>query len=75
MKSSFMSEACRAALTAIGPSREIEACETRFGSVYRIVSELLAGKRGLWFYAGWIDQAVLHVGKVEVGDERLFAKT
>lgn len=53
-------------------SREIEACETRYGPLSRMVSELLAAKRGLWFYAGWIDQAVLHVGKVEVGDARLF---
>ncbi len=53
-------------------SREIECCETRWGPVRQVVSDLLRWKRGLWFYAGWIDQAALHVGKVLTGDERLF---
>ncbi|MBN1908671.1 MAG: hypothetical protein JW818_02940 [Pirellulales bacterium] len=49
----------------------IEQSKTRWGSLQQLFSRLFAGKRGLWFYGGWIDQAALHVGKVISGDERL----
>jgi len=52
---------------------EIERSETSWGSVQQLFSRLSSGKRGLWFYAGWTDAAVLHVGKVSAGDEQLFA--
>ena len=39
-----------------------------------MINDLLRGKRGLWFYAGWIDQAVLHVGMVRNGGTELFSE-
>ena len=50
----------------------IERSETGWGSIQQLLSRLSSGKRGLWFYGGWADQAALHVGKVVPGDERLF---
>ena len=52
---------------------EIQHCETQWGRLEQMVSELLSWKRGIWFYAGWVDQAALYVGKVLGGDNRLFA--
>lgn len=71
-------ELCRGTFTAAAYLQgslacEIESCETNYGSLSQLVAKLLATKCGLWFYAGWIDQAVLHIGKVVAGDMRLFA--
>lgn len=49
---------------------ELANCNTKWGSLAEIISKLLAGGRGLWFYAGWVDQAVLQVGKVQTADGR-----
>lgn len=49
-------------------AREIAGTSTPLGSVEALVGALLRGEPGCWLYAGWIDQAVLHLGAVRPGD-------
>lgn len=43
-------------------SEHISSSPTRLGRLEHLVQTLLHGATGDWLYAGWIDQAVLHVG-------------
>jgi len=52
-------------------AREISAATTRRGSVEDLIRLLLRDAIGHWLYAGWHDQAVLHVGLVRRGDSEL----
>jgi len=50
---------------------EIKAAPTEWGAITEVFSQLVPYDRGWWFYAGWVDQASLHVGRTLVGDVRL----
>ncbi len=54
-------------------STEIAATATSRGSVEDLMNLLLRDATGHWLYAGWIDQAVLHIGPVRRGGMNLFA--
>jgi hypothetical protein len=52
-------------------AKEIRAADTPAGTLVELIGQLVEGRRGHWFYAGWIDQAVLHVGAIRSGDASL----
>jgi hypothetical protein len=49
-------------------AKEMVAMPIPQGSVEELMRMLFKGEEGHWFYAGWIDQAVLHIGKIRSGD-------
>ena len=53
-------------------AREIAATATPQGTVEALVRSLVHGEPGYWLYAGWIDQAILHVGAVRPGEMEYF---
>ena len=55
-------------------SPEIQSCSTRWGNPHQLLELLARNRVGTWFYAGWIDQAALHVGTVCTGGTELFSE-
>lgn len=51
--------------------REILSSVTNWGAPSDIFTIVCGDHRGVWFYAGWHDQASLHVGTVVAADIRM----
>lgn len=54
-------------------SAHISSSPTPLGGIENLVQALLRESTGDWFYAGWIDQAVLHVGSCRTGGAELLS--
>lgn len=52
--------------------KDLDRSRTEWGSVSDLLGLVIKDLVGVWFYAGWIDQAVLHIGMiVDGGSERV----
>ena len=52
---------------------EVGQSVTQWGNTAELLARICSSVVGLWFYAGWVDQAVLHVGRVERGGPDLIS--